>query len=335
MRSFCLTLLLLCVVQSVWADISRIAFGSCADQREPQPIWASIARLNADLVVLLGDNVYADTDDMAEMRAAYAALASVPSFRSLRQITSIEAIWDDHDYGLNDAGADYPKRAESQQVFLDFFGEPGDSDRRRTPGIYAVREYGPAERRIQLILLDTRYFRSPFTHSLNPLKRYRPDDNPELTMLGEEQWRWLAEQLNRDARVRIIASGIQIINDEHAYETWGNLPRERQRLFDLIRELRVGGVVLVSGDRHFAEIAELDDAVGYPLLELTASGLTHAWEAGPDSPHTHRLAAYGGLNFGSIEVDWEQESPSISLVIHDVDGNEVARASRRLNELQP
>ena len=76
------------------------------------------------LLLLLGDNIYADTKDMNVMRRKYAKLAAMPGFRALRDACPILATWDDHDLGANDAGSDYPKKEDSQKIFLDFFGDP-------------------------------------------------------------------------------------------------------------------------------------------------------------------------------------------------------------------
>src|SRR5271168_4488725 len=110
--------------------IRRIAFGSCATQERPQPIWKSILAAQPQLLLLLGDNIYADTKNMDVMRAKYAKLAAMPGFDTLRKTCPILATWDDHDLGANDAGSDYPMKDESQRIFLDFFGERADSPRR-------------------------------------------------------------------------------------------------------------------------------------------------------------------------------------------------------------
>jgi alkaline phosphatase D len=39
------------------------------------------------------------------------------------------AVWDDHDYGVNDGGGDFPAKEISRKAFLDFFNEPMASDR--------------------------------------------------------------------------------------------------------------------------------------------------------------------------------------------------------------
>ena len=148
--------------------LRRIAFGSCASQDRPQPIWDAVAATRPELLLMLGDNIYADTEDMDVMRAKYARLAAVPGFKALRASVPILATWDDHDLGVDDGGSDYPKKVESQKVFLDFFGDPEDSPRRRRPGVYDARVFGPEGKRLQVIMLDTRYFRS------SPLKKKTP-----------------------------------------------------------------------------------------------------------------------------------------------------------------
>ena len=76
-----------------------------------------------ELFLFLGDNIYADTENMDVMRAKYAKLAAMPGFKALRERCPILATWDDHDLGVNDGGSEYPRKEESQQVFLDFFGD--------------------------------------------------------------------------------------------------------------------------------------------------------------------------------------------------------------------
>lgn len=302
--------------------LSRIALGSCALQYRPQPIWDAVLTSNPEVFLFLGDVVYADTRDMKEMKARYDSLAAIPGFQRLRAACPVLAVWDDHDYGENDAGADYPLKVEAQKVFLDFCNEPPDSDRRQRPGVYTAQYFGPPDRRVQVLLLDVRYFRSPWTKDPTGKRRYLPDADPDATMLGEAQWKWLEAQLRQPARLRIVASGIQVVNDEHGYECWGNLPRERDRLFRLIRRTGASGVVLVSGDRHFAEISRMDGGVGYPLYDFTSSGLTHTASMGIQLPNSRRVGnPFGGLNFGTITVDWNRPDPVVTLQAHDVNGN--------------
>lgn len=349
MSRYLLVALLLCAAADARArpaEIRRIAFGSCLDQDLPQPIWEPILESRPDLFIFAGDNIYGDRPggqarDMARLKAQYERLGRDPGFRRLRRTVPILATWDDHDYGQNDGGADYPFRAQSQRIFLDFFGEPAGSRRRRTPGVYTAQSFGPPGRRLQIILLDTRYFRGPLKRGFAFLKPwfgpYRTSEDPQRTVLGAEQWRWLADELRRPAELRLIVSSIQVLPVDHGWEKWGNFAPERRRLFALLRETRARGVVFLSGDRHFAEISRIDKTLAdlpYSLYEATSSGLTHAWTDGPREKNRFRLgAAFGGLNFGLANIDWQ--AGTLRLQIRDVRGATRAEQLIRLQQLNP
>lgn len=318
--------------------LSRIAFGSCADEKRPQPIWSAVRAAKPDLFIFLGDNVYADTSDMAQLRAAYAKLAAVREFAALRKETPILATWDDHDYGRNDAGAEFEAKAASQEVFLDFFGEPADSQRRGTPGIYDARVIGPEGKRVQVILLDTRYFRGPlerWPEGERPRGQgpYIATEDTTRTMLGEAQWKWLEAQLEVPAELRIIASSIQFVADQHHWEKWANFPHERKRMLGLIERTGADGVVFISGDRHLGEISVMSGSAPYPIFDVTSSSLTHSLSP-REEPNRHRV---GGLvfaeNFGLIEVDWSAADPSVTMQLRDETGATVATRRVQLSTL--
>jgi alkaline phosphatase D len=324
------------------SPLTRIALGSCARQTEPQPIWDSVVKAKPDLFLFLGDNIYGDSRDMNVLRAKYAQLAEKSGFQKLRTACPIFAIWDDHDYGANDAGAEYPMKVESQKLFLDFFGEPANSSRRRREGIYHAILFGPQGRRVQMILLDTRYFRGPLNAKpREPGKgtRYLPNPDTSVTMLGEPQWKWLEEQLRVPADVRIIASSIQVVSQEHDSEKWMNLPHERERLYRLIRDTGANGVLFVSGDVHRGEISAMDGGVGYPLYDLTSSGLSEGSITKvkfADWPNRYRIGTVDWTtNFGVIEIDWDRCDPLICLQIRDDAGDVCLQKKVLLSELQP
>lgn len=320
--------------------IERIAFGSCLGQDLPQPIWDHVLAARPDLFVLLGDNVYADTHDMDALRAAYAKLAAQPGFQRLRQSTRILATWDDHDYCTNDSGADCPSRARSQQVFLDFFEAPKGSPRRRREGVYDAGLFGPAGKRVQLILLDTRYHRSPLQWSDKKDDaeggRYLPNADPQATLLGAAQWKWLEEQLRAPAQVRIVASSIQVVSEEYGGEKWSNFPLERKRLFELIWNSRVTGLLFISGDVHFAELSMMDGEVGFPVYDLTSSSLNwseYHWRR--LGPNRHRVGALNtGDHFGLIEIDWQRADPLIRLKLIDSEGDITLQRKMPLSDLR-
>ncbi|MBS0266604.1 MAG: alkaline phosphatase family protein [Planctomycetes bacterium] len=343
-------------VSSVGADdtrFSRLAFGSCAKQDQPQPIWGAVVDWRPQLFVFLGDNIYGDTDDMQLLRAKYGQLADQPGFRDLKKICRVVGTWDDHDFGANDAGAEFPKKRESQQVFLDFFGVPVDDPRRSQEGVYSAEVIGPPGQRVQLILLDARYFRSPLNTGASRGEpgegrrgKYLPNEDPDATVLGEDQWRWLEKQLRIPAEVRIVGSGVQVVADEHGWECWGNFPRERKRLFHLLRDTGATGVVLLSGDRHLAEISKLDaqhpDGPGYPLYDITSSSLnapsgnlTRSKVRFANEINSYRVGLqYFDVNFGTIEIDWTQADPLLRLQIREQTGEVVLQQRVLLSQLR-
>jgi alkaline phosphatase D len=322
---------------------SRILFGSCAHQNKPQPIWDTIVAAKPDLFLLIGDNIYGDTNDMALLREKYELFGAQPGFQKLLATCPLLATWDDHDYGINDGGAEFPLKKESQQVFLNFFGVEANSPRRQQEGVYSARMFGERARRLQVILLDTRYFRSalllgePEQLKGKKIRRIMPNTAPDASVLGEAQWQWLEQQLREPAEVRIIASSIQVLPEDHRFEKWANFPNERDRLLRLIKTTKAAGVLFISGDRHMAEISRLaSDAAGYPIYDVTSSGLTHAGGGAAGEANRHRISGtnFQQLNFGGIEIDWKADDPVIRLAIFDLAGAAVQEHQLRLSQLQ-
>jgi alkaline phosphatase D len=335
------------------AVLSRIAFGSCAKQDKPQPIWDAVVAVQPQRFLFLGDNIYGDTQDMDVLRAKYQLLGNQPGYQKLKQTCPILATWDDHDYGVDDGGASYPKRRESQQIFLDFFAAPPDDVRRTREGVYSAQVFGPPGKRVQIILLDSRYFRSPLKTGYQPGEpgeglrgKYVPNTDPGTTMLGDAQWAWLEQQLRVPAELRVIGSSVQVLTEDHGSEIWGNFPHERRRLLELIRDTQAEGVVFLSGDRHLAEIARLPAdhplGVGYPLYDITSSSLnapsgnmTKAGTRFANQLNAFRVGlTYFDTNFGSILVDWEQPDPVVRLQVRDEQGDVVLQQRVTLGQLR-
>lgn len=356
---WCATVALALVPPSTRADeptqpLTRIAFGSCADQDRPLPIFDTIAAAKPELLLLLGDNIYADIDHETGrlvpaakitpglIRQKYDTLGKLPGYRKLTAACPILATWDDHDFGHNDAGGDFRLKDESQQIFLDFFGVPRDDPRRTRKGVYTAAAYGPPGKRVQVIMLDTRYHRSPLTRAPTPrpgerVPPYVPNTDADATILGADQWTWLEGELKKPAEVRLLVSSIQVVADDHGFEKWANIPRERDRLYDLIRSTKAGGVVILSGDRHHAEVS-LDPkaAVGYPLYDVTSSGLNQAsktWRS-PDRNAKRVSAMPYGDNFGTVRIDWSGADPRLTLQVRDEDGDVTCGVKLRLSTLR-
>ncbi|WMN06130.1 alkaline phosphatase D family protein [Marivirga arenosa] len=293
-----------------------LTFGSCNRENLPQPLWSSISAHNSDLFMFLGDNIYGDTDNMKVLQKKYNRQKQNEGYTKLRQETPVIGVWDDHDYGKNDAGKEYEFKEESQQLFLDFFDVPKDDPRRKREGVYSSHDINWNSKTIRVILLDARYFRD----SLERINRVY-QKNETGTVLGEEQWNWLENQLSDDAvSLYIIASGIQMIPEDHDYEKWANFPKERQRLLDLIQEKQPKGVVLLSGDRHIGEISRIDlEGLDYPLVEITSSGLTHVWEDAEEDNRYRLGELVTKLNYGLIKINETNNGLGVDLEIRGND----------------
>jgi alkaline phosphatase D len=309
------------------AALTRIAFGSCIDQARPQAIAQAIQAYRPDLFVFLGDNVYGDIEggSVDNLLRAYEVQAQNADFALLLGASRVLAIWDDHDYGVNDGGADFALKRQSEALFLDFWKVPPDDPRRARDGIYARSSFGPEGKRVQVILLDTRYFRSPLRPTdewgARGKERYLPDSSPGKTLLGAAQWRWLEETLQEPADLRIVGSSIQVIAETHGYERWGNLPAERQRLYDLLAGVNDTPTVVISGDRHLGALYRTPLGNSLTLWEVTSSSLNRPWADADEQGPNQLGPIYGGENFGTIEIDWQARRAI--LAIHDTDGNRV------------
>ena len=318
-------------------DSFRVSFGSCTDQTQPQPIWDTIRGDRPDLFLFGGDNVYANAPFSPEaLRAAYATEAAVPGFARLRDSVPHMAIWDDGDYGLNDGGAEFAHKQLAKGEFLEFWRVPANDPRRRREGLYDARMFGPPGRRVQVIMLDTRWFRSPLKptdqRDAPGKERYLPDPDPSKTMLGPAQWTWLEEQLRQPADVRLVFSGVQVVVEGHGWERWGNLPLERQRLYDLVRRTRANGVVFLSGDRHIGAIYRETTGTPYPFHEITASGFTHTWQGNREAGPNRLGDPFTELHFGTVEVQWDTRVAELS--IRNIRGEKERVQAIPLNQLE-
>lgn len=304
--------------------VKNLAFGSCAHQNDPQPIWNTIKVCKPDMFLFLGDNVYGDTQDMKHLAGQYKKLAAKPEFANFRSQIPLIATWDDHDYGVNDGGAEYPKKRESKKIFLDFFAEPLDSARRQRDGIYTSYIFGPKGKQLQLILLDLRWFRTAL--KLDPFSfPYGPTNDPKATMLGAIQWKWLEEELRKPADVRIIASSIQFSSPDHPWEKWANFPNEKKHIIKLIDQLKIRNLIFVSGDMHFGEISSEKTPGGFDIFDVTSSGLNFS-ENGSQYKNRNRVALYDqGPNFGFIQIDWDAKPIGVSLQVRNAQGKPAVR----------
>lgn len=296
--------------------ITKIVIGSCLNEEwnRNQTALERMTAEKADLAILMGDNVYGsateDDPELSDLRASYWQQARRKEFAGLVSSTPTLAIWDDHDFGKNDGGgADYPGREVAQKMFDAFWRVAPDDPRAHPNGVYGAWTIGPKGQRVQILLLDTRYWRSPLKptdqRNAKGKERYLEDSTPGKTILGEGQWRWLEAQLKQPADLRLVVSSIQLVALGHGYEKWGNFPPERARFFDLVRTTGAKGVVVLSGDRHYSAINAEPAAAPYPIYDFTSSAINMPWGAGEgETLPTMVTPGYTQENYGVVSIDW-------------------------------
>lgn len=260
----------------------------------------------ADFMVWMGDNVYYmlnewnSTQKMVRKNLEYRTHPKISRFLNSRPQW---ATWDDHDFGPNDAESQFHNKDEALRLFQQFWrndqwGLP------HAPGVFGQFSYGDAD----FFLLDSRYYRADST-----------------SMLGKAQLEWLKiSLLQSQATFKFIVSGTQLLPHMKA-EDFGDYPQEKADFLAFLRDNDIKGVVLLSGDTHYAELSKLDRPGTYPLYEMTASALTSPYFAGSSKGQTLRMAGtlYTARNFGVIALSGEGDSRTCTLRLMDAQGQQV------------
>ena len=309
-------------------DLTLIGIGSCSDQNVPQPIWKTIKEANPQLFIMMGDNVYASKKDDKPIIDQYIKMNRIEDYKDLRESIPFLAMWDDHDYGQNDGGADNPEKDEARRVFLNYwsylkFTMPKDQN----GAVYHSRIVGTKNRKVQIILLDTRWDRSPLvrnpdynaeTNTEQPPKIFLPTDDKNARMLSEAQWKWLDQELAKPANLRLIVSSVQLIANDHYFEKWGNFPKERERFFNLLKKHKAKNAVILSGDRHLSSIAKEDVKGLGTIYDVTASSLNKpSRNLTPEIDKSYTSPSFLKSNFGLIAIDWTKRTLSAQIMDED------------------
>ena len=310
MKNFFLIFFLFLISSSnyIYAESIKIGLGSCLDQDYPQPIWQSIKDEDLNYFIFLGDNVYGDTPSgsLRKMKSAYDKQKKVlPDF--LDDI-SIFSIWDDHDFGINDGGADYRFKRQAQELYIDFWEIPKEDDRSNRDGIYFSKNEIFFDKKFKFIFLDTRFFRSKLKGKKS---NYIENVEPDATILGDAQWMWFENELKSDFDFLFIFSSIQIIAKDHRFEKWSNFPNERAKLFELLEQFN-DKTILFSGDRHRAGIYRKNG-----IIEVTSSSMNKPGSSFNETDSYLIGKTYPQENYGVLEI----LENTIHIKIKDIKGN--------------
>lgn len=294
----------------------RVVFGSCSRvQVDPvQPIFEAVRRAEPDLFLWLGDHVYGDTLEPTVLAEEYRRQRNVPAVEALLATVPQLAIWDDHDFGINNSDRTNPMREGSLRVFRQYWANPAFGTD-GVPGVFFRYAYGG----VDFFFLDGRYYRDP---NAGP-------DGPGKTMLGAAQKQWFKQALGAsEAPLKVVVSGSGwSTGDGPQGDTWSAFLHERNELFDFVRDQRIAGVVLLSGDTHAGELNCIpwSERGGYDFYDLVSSPLaqlpTATWM--DLRPELRVRPVYArGTNFGVLDVEWAPE-PAITFTLRDVRGDAV------------
>jgi Phosphodiesterase/alkaline phosphatase D len=303
-----------------------IAIGSCFFLAAAEPPWNAstygggyeifdaIAAKAPDLMVWMGDNLYfqpPDELDPASMAARYRRQRALPALSRLLVSAPQLAIWDDHDYGPNDADMSYVLKGQSLTLFSRYWANPsyGLPD---VPGIFGRARFGD----VDLFLLDDRWYRS--ANKLN--------DEPGKTMFGAAQLAWLKNALvYSHAPLKLVVNGTQLWNRVDRFEGFNHYSYEQKSFADWLLGQRIDGVVFTSGDRHFSELLRVERPGAYPLYEFTSSPLTSRPWTNPDqaertNPDLVPGTLAGQRQFGLIRLSGPAKARRIAFESYDRKG---------------
>jgi alkaline phosphatase D len=222
-----------------------------------------------DFMLWLGDNVYtreADYSSASGLTYRYQHTRADKNLQAFLASRPNYAIWDDHDFGPNDAGKSYDLKKISRELFIKYW--PAKSYGQDDEGIYSKFRFNDAD----FFLLDNRYFRDENNWS----EKLKTDK----TQLGEKQLLWLFNSLlYSNAKFKFIVMGGQFLNTATVKESYVYYKNEREKILKFIVDNKITGVVFLSGDRHHTELLmekKYKSKLGYNLIELTASPLSAA-----------------------------------------------------------
>ena len=285
----------------------RIAFGSCVqDARFPEvPVFRAMAQQAPDLVLFVGDNSYfivgdggprtwntsgprGDWSSPEQMRARHLQTRTNRDLQALIRTVPSYATWDDHDYGPNNSDRTFENKHHALRVFKQMWANPSYGTD-QVPGVFSSFRWGPAE----VFLMDGRYHKSV-------------KDADRATIWGEGQLQWLFRGLLAStAPVKVIANGTQFMGLGNTGE--GHYPEARgeyERVLGFLRENRIGGVIFLSGDRHYSEFMRLEGEDVPDILEFTSSPIQQNEEIGPlrRPNHPARVWAMDGNSYGLVTI---------------------------------
>ncbi|KAF0748012.1 hypothetical protein AaE_007512 [Aphanomyces astaci] len=250
--------------------------------------------LQPDFMLLLGDQVYADIDLAQDTEHLYRATVHDEEYDTLGRTTPIFSIYDDHEIRNN-----WNEGQHDDRLYLDriryyerFFGDrnpdpigPGEHYYTWTTGVATF------------FMLDVRKHASPKDWP----------DGPHKTKLGPTQKQHLLQWLETSTEPFKVVVSSMVVTDlgmQATDEGWALYGTEYRQVFDFVNEHNVSGVVLLSGDLHFAGVWQHSP---YDFLYEVGASPISAFPVIPSkaaeaSTHITLFQSWTGLHFGHITI---------------------------------
>lgn len=253
---------------------ARVVSASCLYDyflKESRVLWASLLASKPELVLLIGDNVYAEVNDgrfpspmpQETLWIRYAETFLLLDFYKTKSLIPTVVTWDDHDYGMKDGDGTNPYKAEAKYVMESFFPQTPSKlfpEFVAGPGVsHRFDAFG-----YRFLLLDNRSFR---TSADAPASE-------ERTHFGKDQEKWITKMVLESRNPIWLISGDQWFGAYHRFESYeGRHPESLKSFLKSIEPSRAP-VIFMSGDRHLSEVMKIESSLlGYETYEFTSSAL--------------------------------------------------------------
>lgn len=290
-------------------SLQRVALVSCLhDKMESVQVqaWRQLALQKPTMILMIGDNVYADFFDGKWVGSATEEILKV-RYRETRErleifrsstLPMVHAIWDDHDFGKNDGGAEYPLRHKAKMLFDEYF--PRDPLLKSGFGVGSAFEIDG----VLFVFADNRYYRQP-----------------GKTHWGKSQTKWILNRIKSHKGAVVLVQGDQFFGGYHRFESMQKAnPQDLETLIQkLKRQSPHKPVLLLSGDRHISEILKVQPSTDMnPIYEITSSPIHATVFPNPwnESPSPNQVVGVANeYNFVLLDLKFQRSSKP-QLTVH-------------------
>ena len=310
--------------------IFRIAFGSCWHRWGiGHPMMDLVRERKPDALLMIGDNAVQDRmGKTGQARSDILLRDLAPRWKTFCSEIPVYASWDDHDYAQNDASGilnvkfTVEDHSNVRDLFMQSWVNPEYGFVTEQQGIFLKTRIGAAD----VIMTDNRYFRD-HAKGLN-------------SFLGKEQMDWLKAQLLACKAPFIILSCGTMWSDyvSNGKDSWGVYdPDGREEIFRFIEEHKIGGVLLISGDRHGARGFTIPRKDGFSFYEF--EGACMGGRKGPPVTNPSWTTQLYGISdqyaFSEFEFDTTKADPEVTMRLIHESGNEIYSVRLTRSQLTP